>query len=141
MEVLKPFLSLAIMAVLVISCGQIGETAKIDPTEEQEVELSEDAAKATQERIDEMDENFRALWTELNRSDLKAEEEIVKAFEDIQEKKEKVDELVGQYNESLIAGEPREAEDLREEINRRVEEIQEDINVLRERREKTIEGL
>jgi ABC-type lipoprotein release transport system permease subunit len=126
-----------IMAVLITGCEMPGGTRA--ESAGNSAEVSESAVRATEERLQELNVSFDELVQEMEEKELAAEEETIKALEDIRSRKDELDQLAEQYNSAMMSGAEAEAKDIKEEINSRIDQIQADISDLKEKKEKVIE--
>jgi hypothetical protein len=113
--------------------GQAGVGAGL-PAPAAQQEVSRQNVQSTEQLITEVNTEFNNLQHELNNENLLAEEETMRFYGAIRDKRDRMNFLVVRYNESLMAGSEREAADYKSEINNLANEILSDIELLREKK-------
>jgi hypothetical protein len=97
-------------------------------------EVTQQEVRSTEQLIVEVNDEFNALEHELNNANLLVEDETMRFFGGIRDKRDRMNFLVGRYNESLMAGAEREALAFKGEVDALANEILTDISVLREKK-------
>jgi hypothetical protein len=101
-------------------------------------ELRQGAVSELESRIGEIDEQIGSINTEIRNRVIGPEEQAQEQLNVIEEKRMMLGQRVSQYNTAVMAGNESEAVDLKNQIDRDLIDIENDIESLRRRMERLI---
>jgi hypothetical protein len=102
------------------------------PATREDYALSEEGVEALDSRIGELNQELIILEEELKLSEGPLDEKVRLSWENIEEKREEVNNNIDKYNSAVQREDATEATEVRNEINKLLGQIEEEVDVLKD---------
>jgi hypothetical protein len=102
------------------------------PATREDYALSEEGVEELDNRIGELNQELIILEEELKLSDGPLDEKVRLSWENIEEKREEVNNNIDKYNSAVQREDATEATEVRNEINKLLGQIEEEVDVLKD---------